>query len=127
LGAALLAGIAYIIIGRIPVPAEQAWRLAAWIASGVVYAAHIAHEHFRLRNSVRDIAWHVATAVAIGGLGLAFIGMVNSLTAAAPFRPRWLLALILWPLITAGPAFLVALIAGALLARLPQRAGIKYD
>jgi hypothetical protein len=127
LRAALLAGAAYLVIGRISVPTThvQAWRFAAWIASGVVYAIHIGYENFRLRNPVRVIAWHVAVAVAIGGFGLAIVGMVNSLAATAPFRPIWLLALVLWPLITAGPAFLVALVAGALLARLPQRAGIK--
>lgn len=121
--AALLLGLAYLVIGRVfalPSGHARAWRLAAWLVSGAVFAAHIAYEHFRLRNPPRSTALHAATGVAIGALGLAIVGMLHSMPTAAAVRGRWLLALILWPAFTAVPAFLVALIAAAVLSRVPR-------
>jgi hypothetical protein len=97
--------------------------VAAWIASGAVYSAHICYEHFRLRNSTRTAALHVALAVAIGGFALAIAGMTRSLYTTSAIRPAWLLALVLWPAFTAVPAFLVALAVVALLSRRSQTAG----
>lgn len=125
LRAALLVGVAYFLIGRgftLPADHVQVWRLAAWIVSGVAYAMHIGYEHFRLRNSPRLAALHVAVAVAIGALALAVAGMIHSLSTTSAIRPVWLLALVIWPAVTAIPAFLVAFAAGAVLRRLPQRA-----
>jgi lysylphosphatidylglycerol synthetase-like protein (DUF2156 family) len=118
---ALLFGAAYFLIGRLfalPTDHVQAWRIAAWLVSGAAYAAHIWYEHFRLRNSPRLTAVHVAVAVAIGAFGLAVAGMIHSLSTASAIRPAWLLALVIWPAVTAVPAFLGALVAGAVLARL---------
>src|SRR5262249_12883614 len=90
-----------------------AWRLAAWAASAVVYGAHIAYEHFRLRNSPHSTALHAAVAVAIGGFGLAVAATVHSVLAASPDRRLHLfaLALVVWPVAVALPAYLVALAA----------------
>jgi hypothetical protein len=123
--AAVLAGVAYFLIGRLfalPASHVQAWRLGAWVFSGVVYAVHIGYEHFRLRSSTRALALHAALAVALGAAGLAIAGMIHSLSAGSAIKPAWLLALIIWPAVTAIPAFVVALIAGAVLARLPRNA-----
>lgn len=123
--AALLVGVAYFVIGRVfalPTDHVRAWRLAAWVVSGGAYAAHIAYEHFRLHHSPRLSASHVALAVAIGAILLALAGMIHSLATASTIRPAWLLALVLWPAVTAIPAFLGALAAGAVLARLPRSA-----
>jgi hypothetical protein len=125
--AALLFGVAYFLIGRVfALPADHvhAWRLAAWLVSGVAYAAHIGYEHFRLRNSPRSTAVHVAVAVAIGALGLAVAGMIHSLSTASTIRPAWLLALVIWPAVTGVPAFLGALVAAAILKRLPHSADV---
>ena len=121
---ALLFGVGYFIIGKVfSLPAEHAqlWRWAAWIASGVIYAVHIGREHFRLGNSPRVAALHVAVAVAIGAFLLALAGMIHSLSAAVPFRANWILALILWPLLTGIPAFLGAFVIGSLLPSRSQR------
>ena len=123
--AALLVGVVYFLIGRIfagPTNHVHVWRLAAWLVSGVAYAAHIGYEHFRLRNSPRLAALHVALAVAIGAFALALAGMIHSLSTAPGIRPAWLLAMVVWPAVTALPAFLGALVAGAVLPRLRQRA-----
>jgi len=123
--AALVLGVVYFLIGRVfTLPADhvRVWRLAAWMVSGGVYAAHIGYEHFRLRNSPRLTALHVAVAVAIGAFALAVAGMIHSLSTASTIRPAWLLALVLWPAFTAVPAFIGALVAGAVLSRLPRSA-----
>src|SRR5262245_53025910 len=129
--AALLAGVAYFVVGygsaaldpSVPDRARFAWRLAAWAVSAAVFAAHIGYEHFGLGDSPRAIALHAAAAVALGAFLLAAAATLHAATVAA-HAPYWqfLLALVLWPTITALPAFLVALVAGAVLARLPRRA-----
>ena len=120
--AALLVGLIYFLVGRVfAVPGEHAhaWRLAAWLVCGVAYAAHIGYEHFRLRSSTRSTALHVALGVAIGGFTLAFAGMIHSASTPSGIRPVWLLALLVWPAVTAIPAFLGALVMAAVLPR-PQ-------
>ncbi|MDP9206711.1 MAG: hypothetical protein M3P12_14895 [Gemmatimonadota bacterium] len=119
--AALLAGLLYFLIGKVfPNPADhqRAWRLAAWLLSGAVYAAHIGYEHFRLRNAPRSTGFHAALAVAIGAFALALAGMIRSVSTGSGLRPAWLVSLVIWPAVTAIPAFLVALAGAAMLTRL---------
>jgi hypothetical protein len=126
--AAFLAGVYYFLVGRsftLPASHVHAWRIAAWIVSFAVYAAHIWYEHFRLRNSARSTALHVAVGVAIGGFALAAAGLIRSLSGTSSFRPVWLLALVLWPAFTAVPAFFGALVAGAVLPRRPEHTGAE--
>jgi hypothetical protein len=122
---AIVIGLLYCAIGivfALPTDQVRMWRLAAWVASAALYAAHIAHEHFRLRNSSRPTAWHVAVAVAIGGFGLAVAATIHSLFATPNYtRWRFVLALVAWPIITALPAFIAALAIVGLLARLPTK------
>jgi hypothetical protein len=123
--AALLAGVVYFLIGRVfafPTNDVRLWRLAAWALSFAVYATHIGYEHYRLRNPTVTGALHVAVAVAIGAFLLAVAGMIHSLSTASRIQPTWLLALALWPAVTAVPAFVGALVAGTVLARVPRRA-----
>src|SRR5262245_5761913 len=129
--AAIIIGIVYMIVGIVfaaranPAVPDQTRviRLAAWVVSAAVYAAHIGYERFRLGASSLVIALHAATAVALGAFMLAVAATVHSVTVAshAPYW-RYLLALALWPIITALPAFLVALVAGAVLGRLQRGA-----
>src|SRR5436190_1148960 len=110
----LLGGIGYALVGiafAVPATHLQAWRLAAWVVSAIGFAAHIAYERFRLRNSPSAAALHVAVAVALGAFGLAVGANIHSLFIVSSNQHRWLLllALLLWPLITAIPAFVVAL------------------
>jgi hypothetical protein len=122
--AALLLAVVYVVIGRVPLPGDhlELWRLTAAGIYGVVYLAHIAYEHFMLHNSTRSTALHVAAGVGLGGIGLAVAGMIHSFSTTSTIQPRWLLALVIWPASTAIPAFLGALVAGALLSRFRRRA-----
>lgn len=120
---ALLAGAAYCLIGRlfaIPHAHVQAWRFAAWIASGAVFAGHIAHERFRLRTPPITAAVHVAIGVAIGAFGLALWAMIRDLVVRGHARRIWRYALVLWPAITALPAFAVAWVAGIALTHVAR-------
>ena len=122
LRAAILVGVVYALVGiafAVPATHVQAWRLAAWVVSAIAYAAHIAYEHFRLRNSPLSAALHVGLAVALGALGLAVGANIHSLSTGSTDQHRQLLllSLAIWPLITALPAFLVALGMSAVLAR----------
>jgi hypothetical protein len=113
-------GVAYFVIGYgstfLVQPSIQFWRLAAWVASALVYILHLGYEHFRLRNSPATTAINVGLAVAIGGFLLAVAATTHAALVSehAPFQ-RYMIALIAWPMITGVPAFLITLvIAGAL-------------
>jgi hypothetical protein len=114
---ALLVGVVYFLIGTVfALPANdlRLWRLSAWVVSGGAYAVHIAYELYRLGSTPRVGAAHIVL--------LAGAGMLHALTTASALRPTWLLALVVWPAVTAIPAFVGALVAGAVLARLPRSA-----
>ena len=121
--ALLLVAVAYAAIGivfaRLAVDANHVgvWRLAAWLASAVVAAAHIWYEQYRLGSSPRPTALHAAGAVALGAFGLALAANVHWLVAATHGQRPPLLALPVWPVVTALPAFLAALAIAAVLAR----------
>jgi len=127
---AIVAGALYFVIGygsaaldpSLPAGARFVWRLSAWLLSAAVFVAHIRYERFRLGNAALRMALHVAAAVALGAFLIASAAAVHATTVTA-HAPYWqfLLALVLWPVITALPAFLVALIAGMVLAHLPWR------
>ncbi len=115
-------GIGYALVGivfAVPVTHVQAWRLAAWVVSAIGYAAHIAYERFRLRNSPGSAALHVAFAVALGAFGLAVGANIHSLSSGSTNQHRQLLllSLAIWPVITALPAFLVAFVTNTVLTR----------
>jgi hypothetical protein len=87
-----------------------AWRLAAWVISAVGFATHIGYEQIRLRSSPATTALHAASAVALGAFGLAVAARLHSQHFPA-------FALVLWPVATALPAFVVALAVAAVLSR----------
>jgi hypothetical protein len=98
-------------------PTQFAWRLAAWVISAVAFGIHIGLEHFRLQSSLCRIALHVAAAVALGGFGLAVAANIHALTAGTGNQGLLALALVIWPIMTGLPAFVVALGVAAVLAR----------
>jgi hypothetical protein len=121
-GIAAIVGAIYAAIGLwFPNPAEPerqfAWRLAAWIVSGVVFAAHISYEQLRWRSSVRATALHAALSAGLGAFGLAAAATVRALSAGSGRLVLHAISLVAWPLLVAVPAFLVALAAAAVLAR----------
>src|SRR5881409_4298472 len=124
----ILVAVAYVAIGivfaALAADADHVrlWRLAAWLASAAVAAAQIGYEHYRLGASPRGTALHAAGAVALGAFGLALAANIHWLFAATHGQHSPLIALVAWPVITAVPAFLMALAVAAVLARLSRRA-----
>ena len=122
LSTVILVGLLYLAVGIASATLAGAaasdqmrffWRLSAFVISALVFAAHIAYEHFRLRNTTRPTAWHVSVAVAFGAFALALAANIHDLGSASGYRPRMLIALVAWPLLTAVPAFIVALVVAA--------------
>ena len=118
---ALLASALYLIIGvgfaPLSVPSVFFWRLAAWIVSAGVYAAHISYEHFRIRSSLHSTALHVAFGAAIGAFGLAAAAIVHSLLTGTGNLRLLRIALLIWPVISGVPAYVVAFVLTAVRAR----------
>jgi hypothetical protein len=95
--------------------------LARWttfVLSGAFYVAHVIRERAR-GTAVMPTARHSALAAALGGLGLALAANLHELTAGAGYRPRLLVALVVWPILTGGTAFLGATVLAALVAPRP--------
>jgi len=128
---ALLVGVVYAIVGIVfgalakPSLSHQAvvmWRLAAWLVSAAAFAAHLGYEHFRLRNPPLRAALHVAMAVALGAFLLAvWVNVHAHWVAASHQSPRAPWALVVFPVVTGVPAFVVALVVVAVLARMRRR------
>lgn len=98
--------------------AVVAWRWAAWVVSAIGFGAHILFELHRLRSSPKVTARHVSFAAGLGAFGLAGAGNVHAL-AVSPQQHSVLLvlSLVIWPVMTALPAFVVALVAAMLATR----------
>jgi hypothetical protein len=88
------------------------------MVSAVVYAAHIGYEHFRMRNSPHSTALRVAFGAAAGAFGLAAAAIVHSLLTGSGNMRLLRIALFAWPVMVAVPAYVVALVLTAVLARI---------
>lgn len=87
-----------------------AWRLSAYIASAIAFAAHIGYEH-RRGGEPLTTAWHACIAVALGAFGLAAAAAIHS------GLPQIRSAFFVWPIVTALPACGAAFVAAWLLRR----------
>src|SRR5512138_9909 len=98
---AFFAGTLYLIIGigfaPLSVPSVFFWRLAAWMVSAVVFAAHIGYERVRIRSSPHSTALHVAFGASIGAFGLATAAIVHSLATGTGNLRLLCIALPVWP------------------------------
>ena len=116
-------GMVYLVVGvAFPNPPASnelqfIWRLAAWLICAVTFAIHIGFEYLRLRNSPRRTALHAALSVALGAFALAAAANIHALTAGTGNRRLLAMALMIWPIMTGVPAFVVALAAASGLAR----------
>lgn len=122
---ALAASFTYVAVGILfgtaagnaaQTPARTAWRVAAFLVSAVVFLLHLFVERKRWR--VLGSSLHVAVAVAIGAFGLALSANIHGLSVARPNTSLLRMSLVIWPLMTGLPAFLVAVAATTLGSRL---------
>ncbi len=123
----LTVGVVYFVIGYVFGELDDLgvtdhgvflWRLGAWIVSAFTFAAHLWLEYARFRNTPFAIALHAALAVAFGAFLLAVAATFHAawIEASAPLW-RYFIALVAWPIFTAVPAFLVAVIVATGLTR----------
>ena len=103
-----------LLLGYTKVNSTEKYR---WFRA-VTFGVHVWYEHFRLRNSPRRTALHASMAVALGAFGLAVAANIHSLQAGTGNRQLLALALVIWPIMTGVPAFVVALAAAFGLARI---------
>ncbi|HMJ26387.1 MAG TPA: hypothetical protein VK475_11180 [Pyrinomonadaceae bacterium] len=101
---------------------RENWNRLGFLASAVAFAVHIGYEHFRLCNSPLKTATHVSIAVALGAFALAVKANVHGLSVGTSNQRLLVVALAAWPLITAVPAFVVALVAAGILPLRRRRA-----
>lgn len=129
-GAVVLAALAYVLIGVATATfagsaatpqMRTAWRLAAWVFSLAVFLRHIAHENLRIGNSDVRGALRIASGVALAALVLALVGPVRAHWTASDFGRAVILSVVVWPIATGVPAFLVALLGGMALRRYAHR------
>jgi hypothetical protein len=82
-GTVMLAGAAYLAIGvgfgalaggAASLEARTLWRLGAWAASALVFAAHVGQVRLRWGRLPRASALQAALGAAVGALGLAIAG-----------------------------------------------------
>jgi hypothetical protein len=122
--AASVLALVYVVVGLLfgelasRTTSEQSrivYRRAAWLVSAAVFAGHVGYERSRRRAAPSAAALRAAGAAAMGACGLAAVALVRALSTGTG-RPGMLaMALVAWPLITAVPAFLVALALGYVL------------
>ena len=130
--AVLVAGLLYGVIGlafgtaaagAVTTQGRFGWRLAAWVVSAVVFAAHIAY--LQLRTRLRPLpvftALQASFGAALGALVLAVAATIHALWVGASNVGAFGLALVVWPAATAVPAFVAALVAAAALTLLRPR------
>lgn len=115
----VVGGFAYAAIGVVTgglagsaasIPARDAWRLAGWILSFVVFVGHLAHERIRVGSAPVTAARRAAAAVALGAFLLAAAGPVRSYWGTERFWRITALSLVLWPIVTGIPAFVVGFV-----------------
>src|SRR6185503_15409865 len=94
---AILTGVVYFIVGSAFAAFARwsvfgltaaAWNRLAFLVSAVTFVLHIGYEHFRLKDTVRLIAWHVSLAVALAAFLLALAANINDLRSVSGYRTR---------------------------------------
>jgi hypothetical protein len=111
-------GIGFAFLDRSAGPSRiRFWRLAAWLVSAIVFGAHLVYEQRRNPPPLRT-ASHVSIAVAVGGFVLAVWVLAHGRVTDASQSSLAPLALVLFPLLTGLPAFVIALVAAGLGSKL---------
>lgn len=101
-------GVAFAALSATSAAMRLPGRWAAWLACAAAFAIHLAYEHFKLRSTPLRAALHVSLAVAAGAF------LLGLWVTSHSFAPQ---ALVLFPVITAVPAFVATFIVSSLLAR----------
>ena len=97
------------------------WRLAAWLTCALLFAGHIWYEYFRFSNSPRKTALYTSSAAAVGAFGLAVAANIHSQFVTSANQILLALSLIIWPILTAVPAFIIVFVITSILQHFHKR------
>jgi uncharacterized protein (DUF486 family) len=97
------------------------WRMAAWLTCAVLFAGHIWYEHYRFHNSPLKTAVLTSSAAAVGAFGLAMAANIHAQFVSTANQLLLALSLVLWPILTAVPAFIVAFVITSVLQHFHKR------
>jgi len=123
--ATFVAGCLYLLIGLVSAdlaggaagPRQRFWRGMAWLLSAIVFGVHVARDRIRMRFGAVSTASHAALGAALGAFGLAIAATIHGYRVATPHLRALKLSLLIWPMITAVPAFVVAFVIAVILRR----------
>jgi len=126
--ATFAAGCLYLLIGLVsadlaggaPGPRQRFWRGMAWLLSAIVFCIQVARDRIRMRFSAASTAFHAALGAALGALGLAIAATIHGYMVSTSHLRAIKLALLIWPVMTAIPAFFVAYLAALVIRRNPE-------
>lgn len=131
-----MVGVAYVTIGLVTgelaaaaasIQTRNAWRLAAWLSSFAILIAQFVYDRRGSGSTAGSTARHVAGAVALGAFGLAVVGPVRTHWGGANFWHTAVLSVVVWPVMTGVPAFVVAFVAGSILGQVARRKPSKMS
>lgn len=97
------------------------WRLTAWLTCALLFAGHIWYEHFRFSNSPRKTALYTSSAAAVGAFGLAVAANIHAQFVTSDNQTLLALSLIIWPIFTAVPAFIIVFVITSILQHFHKR------
>jgi hypothetical protein len=97
------------------------WRLAAWVTCALLFAGHIWYEFFRFGNSPRKTALYTSSAAAAGAFGLAVAANIHAQFVTSANQILLAFSLIIWPILTAVPAFIIVFVITSVLQQFYKR------
>ena len=97
------------------------WRFAAWLTCVLLFAGHIWYEYFRFGNSPRKTALYTSSAAAVGAFGLAVAANIHAQFVTSANQILLALSLIIWPILTAVPAFIIVFVITSILQHFHKR------
>jgi len=97
------------------------WRLTSWLTCALLFAGHIWYEYFRNSNSPRKTALYTSSAVAVGAFGLAVAANIHAQFVTSANQLLLALSLIIWPILTAVPAFIIVFVLTSIIQHFHKR------
>lgn len=103
------------------------WRLAAWLTSAVIFTCHILYEHYRFNHSCHKTALYVSSAAGIGAFGLAVAANIHAQFVSSANTLLLALSLVIWPILTIIPAFIVAFVLASFLQHFIKKIDNRFN
>jgi len=97
------------------------WRLTSWLTCALLFAGHIWYEYFRYSNSPLKTALYTSSAAAVGAFGLAVAANIHAQFVTSANQLLLALSLIIWPFLTAVPAFIIVFVITSIIQHFHKR------